>query len=81
MKMQSWSECRDTDMDTLLMEYKGTQSFCRALFQHCSNRSADLLRHYHRLNGLEFEQTPEDSEGQGSLACCSPWRLKESDTT
>ena len=22
----------------------------------------------------EFEQTPGDSEGQGSLACCSPWR-------
>ena len=27
----------------------------------------------------EFEQTPGDSEGQGSLACCSPWGCKESD--
>ena len=27
----------------------------------------------HRLNGHELEQTPGDSEGQGSLACCSPW--------
>ena len=27
----------------------------------------------HQLNGLEFEQTPGGSEGQGSLACCSPW--------
>ena len=27
---------------------------------------------YHPLNGHEFEQTPRDSEGQGSLACCSP---------
>ena len=35
----------------------------------------------HWLNGHEFEQTPEDSEGQGSLACCSPWGHKESDTT
>ena len=26
-----------------------------------------------QLNGYEFEQTPADSEGQGSLACCSPW--------
>ena len=26
----------------------------------------------HQLNGHEFEQTPGDSEGQGSLACCSP---------
>ena len=35
---------------------------------------------YHRLNGHEFEQTPGDGEGQGSLACCSPWGCKESDT-
>ena len=27
-----------------------------------------------------FEKTPGDSEGKGSLACCSPWGLKESDT-
>ena len=26
-------------------------------------------------------QTPGDSEGQGSLVCCSPWGHKESDTT
>ena len=25
---------------------------------------------HHRLTGQEFEQTPGDSEGQGSLACC-----------
>ena len=29
---------------------------------------------HHRLNGHEFEQTLGDSEGQGSLACFSPWR-------
>ena len=29
----------------------------------------------------EFEQTPEDSEGQGSLMCCSPWGRKESEVT
>ena len=33
------------------------------------------------LNGHEFEQTPGDSEGQGSLACCSVWGRKELDTT
>ena len=27
----------------------------------------------HRLNGHEFEQAPGDGEGQGGLACCSPW--------
>ena len=31
--------------------------------------------------GHEFEQIQGDSEGQGSLACCSPWGHKESDTT
>ena len=34
-----------------------------------------------RLNEHEFKQTPGDSEGQGSLACCSPWSYKELDTT
>ena len=33
------------------------------------------------LNGHEFEQTPGDGKGQGSLACCSPWGHKESDMT
>ena len=36
---------------------------------------------HHRLNKHEFEQIPGDSEGQGSLACCSLWGCKESDTT
>ena len=36
---------------------------------------------HHRINGHEFEQTPGGSEGQGSLACYSPWGHKESDTT
>ena len=35
----------------------------------------------HRLNGHELEQTPGDSDGQGSLMSCSPWGLKQSDTT
>ena len=37
-------------------------------------------RLYHQLNGHEFEQSPGDSEGQGSLAFCSPWDHKESYT-
>ena len=36
---------------------------------------------HHWLNGQEFEQAPGDGEGQGSLACCSPWGHKESNTT
>ena len=30
---------------------------------------------------IEFEQTPGDGEGQGSLACCSPWGHRELDIT
>ena len=36
---------------------------------------------YHWLNGCDFEQALQDGEGQGSLACCSPWGCEESDTT
>ena len=35
----------------------------------------------HQLDGIEFEQTLEDGEGQGSLACCSLWGCKELDMT
>ena len=36
---------------------------------------------YHQINGHELGQTPGDHEGQESLASCSPWGHKESDTT
>ena len=41
----------------------------------------ETVGEHHQLNGHEFEQTPGDSEGQGSLACCSPLGHKESGTT
>ena len=34
---------------------------------------------HHQLNGRKSEQTPGDSEGQGSLECCSAWGHKELD--
>ena len=36
-----------------------------------------MVEWHHLLNGHEFEEVLKDSEGQGSLACCSPWGLKE----
>ena len=36
-------------------------------------------RWHHRINGREFEHTPGDGEGQGSLVSCSPWGHKELD--
>ena len=40
-----------------------------------------MVEWYHQLNGHEFEQCPGDSEGQGSLVCCSPWGPKQLDMT
>ena len=36
---------------------------------------------HHRLNGHKFEQAPGVGDGQGGLACCSPWGHKVSNTT
>ena len=41
----------------------------------------EMVGWHHRISGHECEQTPRNSEGQGGLACCSPWGHKESDTT
>ena len=41
----------------------------------------EMVGWYHRCNGYERGQTSGDGEGQGSLACCSPWGRKESNTT
>ena len=40
-----------------------------------------MVKWPHQLNAHEFEQTSRDSEGQGSLACCSPCGHKELDPT
>ena len=41
----------------------------------------EMVGWHHWLNGHEFEQAPGIGDGQGSLACCSPWGHKESDRT
>ena len=41
----------------------------------------EMVGWHHQINGHEFDQTPGDSEGQGSLVCCSPWGHEELDTT
>ena len=46
-----------------------------------SGRQDEMIGWHHRLSGHELGQTLRDGEGQGSLACCSPWGHKESDMT
>ena len=36
----------------------------------------EMVEGHHQINIHEFEQTPGNGEGQGSLACCSPWVSK-----
>ena len=38
----------------------------------------EMVGWHHQLNGLEFEQAPDD-EAQGSLVSCRPWGCKQSD--
>ena len=40
-----------------------------------------MVAWHHRLDGHEFKPDPGVGDGQGSLACYSPWSHKESDTT
>ena len=44
-------------------------------------RGQRQLECHDQLNGLEFGQTPVDSEGKGSLVCCNSWGRKQPDMT
>ena len=57
--------------------------FCLGLtkFKEKGTVQFEMVGWHHRLDGREFERAPGVGDGQGSLACCSPWGCKESDTT
>ena len=61
-----WSPCRA--VATMWLEEKGTTE-------------DERVGWHHQLDVHEFEQVLGAGDGQGSLACCSPWGCKESDTT
>ena len=66
--LRNWHVGKDPDAGKDWRQEKGTTE-------------DEMVGWHHRLNGHEFEQTPGVGDGQGSLACCSPWGRKESDTT
>ena len=41
----------------------------------------EMVGWHHQLDGQEFERAPGVGDVQGGLECCSPWGLKELDTT
>ena len=65
--------------------YTGMKQKCRSMVQNRKHKKGttedEMVGWHHRLDGLEFEQILGVGDGQGSLACCSPWGCKESDTT
>ena len=57
------------------------QTAARELLEEKATTEDEMVGWHHQLNGYEFEKTQGDNEGQGSLACCSPWGHKEPDIT
>ena len=55
--------------------------WCRERQEEKGTTEDEMIGRHHRLDGHEFEQAPGVGDGQGCLACCSPWGCKESDTT
>ena len=67
--VQSWITGKDPDTGKdWRQEKKGTTE-------------DEMVEWHHRLDEHEFEQALGVGDGQGGLVCCSPWGLKESDTT
>ena len=63
---KNWLIWKDPDAGKYRRQEKGTTE-------------DEMARWHHWLNGHEFEQAPGIGDGQGSLACCSPWGCKELD--
>ena len=65
---KSWLTGKDPDAGKVWRQEKGVAE-------------DEMVGWRHWLNGYQLEQTLGDSEGQGCLACYSPWGCKESDVT
>ena len=65
----------------------GVSCIADRFFTNCTIREKkgmtedEMVGWHHRLSGHEFEQSLRAGDGQGSLACCSPWGHKELDMT
>ena len=55
--------------------------WCWEYWRQKGTTEDEMVGWHHWLYGHEFEQALGVGYGQGSLACCSPWSCKESDTT
>ena len=74
LKWHQWSWITPTGTNIIAMKrYE--------IFQEGPSTEDEMVGWHHRLHGHKFEQGPGVGDGQGSLACCTPWGHRESDTT
>ena len=78
LKLQSFAKYSPDVKSWLIGKYPDAGKDWR---QEKGTTEVEMVGWHHWLNGHEFEQTLGNSEGQGSLACCSPWGCKVSDMT
>ena len=87
---QSWIFIERTDAETLILWPPDANNWLIGKdpdvgkdwrWEEKGTTEDEMVGWHHRLKGHKFEQTPGDSGGQGTLACCNPWGCKESDMT
>ena len=89
---QSWMFIGRTDVEVKLQYFghlmQRTDSFEQDLdagkdwrWEEKGTTEDEMVGWHHRLSGHEFVSTLGVGDGQGGLACCSPWGCEESDTT
>ena len=66
---------------SILEEFNLEYSLERLMLKLKGMTEDEMVGWHHRPHGYEFEQAPGDTEGQESLACCSPWGRTELDMT
>ena len=77
-----WGKLRLTDIKYLAQKHMvSSVDWIRTRYT-CDNK-AHVWHHgwHHRFEGLEFEHAPGVGDGQGGLACCSPWGREELNAT
>ena len=79
--MQRWNISFPNNEEPFMKKNKKKQKTKTLMLGKIEGRRRKGLQKIRWLDGHEFEQGPGDSEGQGSLECCSSWVCKESDMT
>ena len=78
--MEYYSAIKKNTFESVLMRWMKLEPIIQSEVSQKEKHQYSILMHIYIQPSNEFEQTPGDGEGQGSLLCSSPWGHKESDT-